>query len=286
MLTGVTHRPALTAQQCHRLARWLGEYQVLTDHSWGLTDTVVLHVRHHGGEAIVKAAQPGDRHIAREINAHRRWTQPWLSAGSIGRMLHAAADLSLLVTEYLPGELVQTLPESMYSPDVHRQAGALLAAFHHQQSRRSDSYLADADRQALAWLDQPHRIPAEQAAAARAAVAAHRPEPIELVPTHGDWQARNWLIDAGVLRVIDLGRADWRPRFTDLARLARREWDGRADLADAFVTGYGTDPREGRLWRAAQLREGIGTAVWAYRVGDEPFEQEGLRTIERIVGRC
>ncbi|MGW6199374.1 phosphotransferase family protein [Kribbella sp. NPDC055110] len=33
------------------------------------------------------------------------------------------------------------------------------------------------------------------------------PPPATLVPTHGDWQPRNWLVDNGTVRVIDFGRA-------------------------------------------------------------------------------
>jgi hypothetical protein len=31
------------------------------------------------------------------------------------------------------------------------------------------------------------------------------------------------------------------------------------------------------------LREAIGTAVWAYQVGDERFEQEGHQMIENVL---
>lgn len=129
----------------------------------------------------------------------------------------------------------------------------------------------------------PHRISAPVEARLREVIAAHEHPPAVLVPTHGDWQPRNWLIDDGAVRIIDLGRADWRPALTDFARLARQEWDGRPDLEAAFFRGYGSDPRDPRAWRRALVREAIGTACWACAIGDDSFEHHGHRMIERVL---
>jgi len=83
--------------------------------------------------------------------------------------------------------------------------------------------------------------------------------------------------------VIDLGRADRRPALTDLARLARQEWQGRPDLEEAFLAGYGGDPRESAAWQRTLLREAIGTAVWAHQFGDEPFEAQGHQMIAQAL---
>jgi Ser/Thr protein kinase RdoA (MazF antagonist) len=240
-------------------------------------------VRDRHGDAIVKAAGPTNHHIQREIQAHRAWTRPWVASGSVGRLLHAAQDEVMLAVEYLPGDLVQDLPEAAGHPDTYRQAGALLAAFHGQTSRVDPTYEAAADARALAWLDSEHRIPSPIVARLRAAIAGHDHPPVQVVPTHGDWQTRNWLVDDGTIRVIDLGRAGWRPAVTDLARLARREWEGRPDLEAAFLEGYGHDPRDPNAWRATLLREAIGTAVWAHQVGDLDFEEHGHHLIGRAL---
>jgi len=47
------------------------------------------------------------------------------------------------------------------------------------------------------------------------------------------------------------------------------------------VDGYGNDPREPAAWRSTLLREAIGTAVWAYLVGDRAFDEQGHRMIAR-----
>jgi hypothetical protein len=85
--------------------------------------------------------------------------------------------------------------------------------------------------------------------------------------------------------VIDLGRADLRPAMTDFGRLAAQQFRTDPALESAFLDGYGGDPREPAAWQRNRFREAIATAVWAYQVGDEPFEQQGHRMIvEALAG--
>lgn len=265
--------------------RWLPGAAVVADMSWGLVDTVVLHVRYEGGDAVVKAAGPANHHIAREITAHERWTRPWVSTDRVGRLLHADRDHNIVVLSYLPGTLVQDTP-AVNDPDTYRQAGALLAAFHAQAGRVSGTYEAEMDARALRWLDGGHRISPGTEARLRRVIGLHDRPPVELVPTHGDWQTRNWLVDVGLIMVIDLGRARWRPAITDFARLERREWDGHPELERAFFQGYGADPREPASWQRTLLREAVGTACWAYQIGDECFEQQGHQMIRMVLNRA
>jgi hypothetical protein len=275
---------SLTSGQQHLLARWFGAFEIVTDLSWGLVDTAVLHVRCATGDAVVKAGGPGNHHIIREITAHQRWTGPWLTSGAVGRLLHSSADERMLCVEYLPGQLAQDTPEAG-DVETYRQAGALLSTFHAQASTTDTDYEAAADAKAVAWLDSEHRIDAATEAQVRAAIQTHERPPATLVPTHGDWHTRNWLVHDGTIRVIDLGRADWRPALTDFVRLAEREWQGRSDLETAFFDGYGADPRDTAAWRATLLREAVGAAVWAYQVGDVPFEEQGHRRIHAALQR-
>jgi hypothetical protein len=64
------------------------------------------------------------------------------------------------------------------------------------------------DRKAIAWLERDHRIAPSTVSDLRAALSRHDHGPVELVPTHGDWQTRNWLVDDGTIRIIDLGHAE------------------------------------------------------------------------------
>ncbi|ATG51716.1 hypothetical protein CFK38_09425 [Brachybacterium vulturis] len=137
---------------------------------------------------------------------------------------------------------------------------------------------------ARGWLERPHRIDDGAVAALSAEIDGWGLEgEVMLVPTHGDWQPRNWLIDHGELKVIDFGRADLRPRVEDFARLARQDFARDPRLEEAFLKGYGHDPREADLWRRTLVTEAIGTAVWAFGVGNGPFEQAGLRQIAHLL---
>ena len=248
------------------------------DHSWGLVGTVVLELSHDGSCYIVKAGDEKDHHLAREIRAHRQWLMPWTSQGRAPQLVHADEEAKLIVTCYLPGELVEGTAHER-DPETYRQAGGLLAQLHGQLAIEDDEFEAREKDKALTWLASPHRIASETAELLRAEVESWPTPSVAVVPTHGDWQPRNWLMHEGVVSVIDFGRADLRPTFTDLARLSAQQFRTEPTLEAAFIDGYGDDPREPTAWHRSRVREAIGTAVWAHQVGDEPFEQQGHRMI-------
>lgn len=55
---------------------------------------------------------------------------------------------------------------------------------------------------------------------ARAVFGTYQLEPVVIVPAHGDWQPRNWLMDLTELGIIDFGRYGYRPVTSDFCRLA------------------------------------------------------------------
>jgi aminoglycoside phosphotransferase (APT) family kinase protein len=248
------------------------------NHSWGLVDTVVLEVTCAGSHFIVKAGGVGDQQIAREIHAHRHWLGPWTSRGRAPALAYADEGSKLLVTSYLPGRLVLGSGHDD-DPDAYRQAGELLALFHAQAAAPDRDYEKRGNDKALAWLSRPHRIAPAVVAELRAQIASWPTPPATLTPTHGDWQPRNWLIHDGIVSVIDFGRADLRPALTDFARLAAQDFRRNPALEQAFLDGYGGDPREKDAWHRTRVREAIGTAAWAYQVGEEAFEAQGHRMI-------
>lgn len=263
------------------LDSWLPGWRIERDHSWGLVGTWVLEVMWAGERYAVKAADESDHHLGREITAHERWLGPWRRTGRGPAVVHHDRDARLLVTRWVPGTLVLGEPAEQL-PDTYAQAGAVLRLLHDAPGALDADYWPAAQRKALAWLDRLHRIAPDVAARARSVVASWDLPPAAVVPTHGDWQPRNWVVDEeGVVRAIDLGRADLRPALTDLARLAAQQFRGRPDLEAAFVAGYGDDPRaaDPGAWRRTVLGEAIGTAVWAYQVGDEDFEAQGHRML-------
>jgi hypothetical protein len=272
----------LTPRQRALLDQWLPGASVEREHSWGLVETTVLEMKHAGSRFIVKAGGDEDHHIERELHAHRLWLAPWTSRGRAPALVHADAEAKLLVTQYLPGELVLGSGQDD-DPGTFRQAGELLALFHAQAVVTDDDYERRENDKALAWLSGPHRIAPSVAVLLRAQIAAWPTPSATLSPTHGDWQPRNWLIHDGIVKIIDFGRAAMRPPMTDFARLAAQDFRRDPNLEAAFLDGYGSDPREPDAWHRTQVREAIGTAAWAYQVGDEPFEAQGHRMIAEVL---
>ncbi|OZM71185.1 aminoglycoside phosphotransferase [Amycolatopsis antarctica] len=272
----------LSTRQRDLLDGWLPGAKIVRDHSWGLVGTTVLELVHHGRRYIVKAGDEQDHHLARESRAHRDWLAPWTSRGRAPVLEYADEEAKLLVTRHLPGELVQGRDEER-DPEIYRQAGELLAVLHGQSSVEDERFEAEARDKALSWLARPHRITPEVVRRLRAEMESWPAPVVTLVPTHGDWQPRNWLVHEGVVAVIDFGRAAPRPALTDLARLAAQQFRNGPALEAAFLDGYGHDPRESAAWRRNRFREAVATAVWAHQVGDERFERQGHRMIADAV---
>lgn len=268
----------LSAAQRSLVDGWLPGAVVEADLSWGLIETTVLRVASGGQTYVPKAGGPGDHHLAREIRAHLNWLAPWTAIGRAPALAFHDRAAKLVVTHHLPGSLVLGAAGAD-DPDVYRQAGALLALLHGQLRVRDDGWEARENTRSLAWLDGQHRIAADVVERLRGEVTSWPTPPAYLVPTHGDWQPRNWIIHDDVVSIIDFGRADLRPAATDFGRLAVQDFRRDPRLEQAFMAGYGADPREPAAWRRMRIREAIGTAAWAYQVGDEAFEAQGHRMI-------
>lgn len=278
----MTDLPRLSAEQQRLVRMWLPAAEFVADLSWELMGTVVFRLRAPDGEYIVKAGGPTNHHIDREIRAHRQFTGPWTARERCARMVHYDLDAKILALNWLSGDLVERSPAE-FDPNIYHQAGSLLAMLHAQSERADPDYELRETRKSLQRLDSTHRIDPETVERLRTILRDYEPRPVTLVPTHGDWHPRNWLVEDGIVRAIDLGRADWRPAYTDFARLAVRQFRADPALEAAFLDGYGTDPRFPESWRMLLVREAIGTAVWAFEVGDEPFEQEGHRMIRSVL---
>ncbi|HET8928509.1 MAG TPA: phosphotransferase [Microbacterium sp.] len=273
----------LSLRQRRLIDGWMPGARVLADLSWLLGVTTVLHVSWESREFVVKAGAEANHHIGRELDAHESGsTDVWTATGQTGRLSHADRDARLLVLSFLPGALAYGAAAAL-DPDVHRRAGALLRVFHRQESRPSAGTDAAASRRALAWLDSEHAIAPEIEERLRDLLEKWAPIEAPLVPTHGDWQPRNWLVDGETVRVIDFGRFAFRPAATDFVRLAAQEWREVPECEAAFLDGYGGDPRHPDHWRLMRLREAIGTAVWAHQVGDAAFEAQGHRMIAEVL---
>ncbi|MEV5208230.1 phosphotransferase [Micromonospora sp. NPDC053740] len=268
----------LSVRQLALLEKWLPGAKVERDHSWGLVQTTVLEMAYAGSLFIVKAGGDDDHHVERELHAHLNWLSPWTRLGRAPIMEHGDAAAKLLVTRYLPGELVLG-SEHANTPATYREAGELLALLHAQTRITDDGYEKRENRKSLTWLDGAHRIASSTVHRLRAEIGSWPTPAALLVPTHGDWQPRNWLVHNGTVSIIDFGRAAMRPAYTDFTRLSVQDFRRDSQLESAFLDGYGADPRRTPAWHRTRVREAIGTAAWAYRVGDESFEAQGHRMI-------
>lgn len=271
------HDRLTPAQQRWATSR-LRDAEFVRDMSWDLVESTVLHLRTSGGDVVLKAGGESNHHIGRELSAHPTFTRGLVATGHVARLRDADPSLRVMVLDYLPGALVEGT-EAEWDRLAYVEAGALLRRLHEVETRIDSEFATSTAARALAWLDRPHRIEREQEQAARRALENAPASPVRVVPTRGDWQPRNWLIDGSVVRIIDFGRFAFRPPSSDLARLAAQQWRGRPDLERAFLDGYGEDPRDADQWRWDQLKEAVGTACWAFQVGDEDFETQGHRML-------
>ncbi|MCC3303008.1 phosphotransferase [Arthrobacter sp. zg-Y895] len=277
------HRNRLSARQAELVEAWLPGVRLVTDLSWKLLDTAVLEVADAQRRYVIKAAGPSNHHIGREIDAHESWVSVWARLERAPMLVQSDRSENTLVTEYLEGSLVEGTAAE-YDTETYRQAGSLLRIFHEQTARTDVDYEVRSTAKALSWLEKPHRISKSRVKQAGAILGAYRPKPVVLVPTHGDWQPRNWLMDGSELRIIDFGRFEFRPAMTDLCRLAVQQWRSRSHLEAAFFEGYGTNFRDSELWNVALLREAVSTAAWAYQFGDHKFEEQGHRMLREALG--
>ena len=274
----------LTVRQSGLLDGWLGEWSIVADHSWPLQDTTVLRVRACDGDLVVKASETS-HHICREIQAHTG-TLRSLCDPLFPRLRHADAGAGLIVTDWLPGTLVQGTPAE-HDPAVYHQAGAALARLHVTPTPSSDylpATLAKIGR-LLADADELELLDAPALSATRQHLAGLHAHPVRLGFTHGDYQPRNWLDDQGTLRVIDFGRAALRPVESDLVRLLHQQLLGAPELRDAFFAGYGRplEAFDSGVLAIENLLQSLGTIVWAHAVGDHVFEDEGRAMLRRCL---
>lgn len=263
---------------------WLPGVRLVSDLSWDLIDTAVLKVESGQRRCIVKAGGPANHHIEREMRAHQSWVHALSRQNRAPKLIHADRSTNVLVSEYLEGCLVEGT-EAEYATETYVQAGALLRAFHQQAVRSDPDYESAATARALTWLGEPHRIDASAAERARTILGTYEPKPVDVVPTHGDWQPRNWLVDGSEVKIIDFGRFGFRPAASDFCRLAVQQWRIDPQLEPAFFSGYGPDPRDSQLWKVMQLREAVATAAWAYKVGDIKFERQGHQMLHDALHR-
>ncbi|WP_051478409.1 aminoglycoside phosphotransferase family protein [Arthrobacter sp. H5] len=282
----MSHRQ-LPAAQVSVLQSWIGPYEVLEDKSWPLQDTTVQRVRPlrtgSGSEVFVKYSATS-HHIERELTAYSSGVNALGDHAPV--LLHSSRVHQMFAVSSLPGALVQGRAEEL-APDTHERAGTLLARLH-QHRGWSTAYLPGLVRKTTRFMEQGHALfSGGDADSIHQALGTLYRGPVEVVLTHGDYQPRNWLIEDGIVCVIDFGRADVRPWVSDLVRLKNQQWIGRPDLQEAFMAGYGQALTEtdAKVFAAESILQAVGTVVWAHDVGDGDFEEVGRMMLINALNR-
>ncbi|MEJ1156346.1 phosphotransferase [Microbacterium marmarense] len=281
-LFAVSRSTRLSPRQRTLIEQWEPTAELVADLSWRLGGTTVLLARAGDTEIVVKAGERGDLNVTREIEGREHWAGVWVELGVAAKTFHADSDANILLLEHLPGDLIAG-SEAAIDPEVHRRAGELLRVFHDQRAIDPADSDEEETRRASAWLDSAHRIDADAVQRLRYALSVLPGVTAPLVPTHGDFQPRNWLLDDGEVRFVDFGRFGHRAAATDFARMAAQEWLQNPACETAFIEGYGIDPRDDQEWLMIRLRQAIETAAWAYQAGDPAFEQQGLRMVDEVL---
>ncbi|MFG2210484.1 phosphotransferase [Streptomyces sp. NPDC048638] len=267
--------------------RVVGRLAAVRDASWSRDISRAWRIEGaHGGAWYLKVQQ-NDRFHQREKDAYTSWVR---SLGERAPRLVAVDSTlrAILITE-LPGRNAHGLALGPATQqEVHRQLGELTARFHaaapaiavpqrgpsnvERHLERARPHLADGDEDLVRELS---------------ARRLDLPDESEWVPTMGDLQLRNVLLDGEGpdIRVglIDFERAEFGPPLRDFARLSNA-WDGRKDLADAFFTGYGMplSPADVRRLECEAGLDAVSGVGYGADHHDPELLARGLRTLHRL----
>jgi aminoglycoside phosphotransferase (APT) family kinase protein len=159
-----------------------------------------------------------------------------------------------LILERMPGELLSDVAPSLSDASVWTHLGALLARLHavspgtaalaaerqtgfeRKVVQRVDEYLTAVERECVeGW-------PAEATAWLRAWTAAGAFHVEQLCFAHGDFSARNVLVQqtdgaAAVTGIFDFEKAEFAEAALDIAKMIVAEWD-RPRALEPFLRGY------------------------------------------------
>jgi Ser/Thr protein kinase RdoA (MazF antagonist) len=226
MSAGPAARSDLPAAEVRKFAEQaVGRVVAWRDASWARESSRVWQARGAGvGTWYVKIHQ-NDRFHRREVEAYRTWV-PHLGAAA-PTLVAADSTLRAVIVTAVPGRPLHDLAHPAEEQQhLFHQIGALAAAIH----RSSPAPVATAEGvAAFAKVERhlqaarPHLRPGDEEFIRTIAARAQEVSPLDCVPTHGDFQLHNLLLDQdGSLAVIDFERSEPGPAIRDLVRLCGR----------------------------------------------------------------
>ena len=260
---------------------------VLTDLSWPHHESIVLVLAVPNASPVIAKAHRQAAKFDREVAAYEGWV-PSLGAAA-PKLLFVDPEEQVIFLSRVPGRPAAELPlDRSAEQALHRRAGELLAAFHAAANLGLCSNHGEAERDRLEdWVvrARPGVLEPSQIEIARRHVDAlgGLGEP-QAVPTHRDWQPRNWLLNGADVFIIDFELARPGPWLEDIQRLWWAEWWNRSDLMRAFLTGYGRDIDGTDLLYLMGISAitGISSIVWADEHGDSAFADHGRQILDRL----
>ncbi|MFJ2734498.1 aminoglycoside phosphotransferase family protein [Streptomyces sp. NPDC087317] len=223
MSTAASTYPDLPPEEVRQLAEQaVGRIATWTDASWDRDSSRVWRADGaQEGVWYVKIHQ-NTRFHHREVDAYRSWV-PGLGTSAPTLVTSDSALLAVVITT-VPGRPLDGIdhpPEQQRL--LFRQIGALAAAIHGSAAPLS----AEEGMPALAKVERhleaarPYLRPGDEVFIRQIVARAEAVPPLDRVPTHGDFQLRNLLLDDdGSLAVIDFERSEPGPAIRDVVRLA------------------------------------------------------------------
>ncbi|MFD8632286.1 phosphotransferase [Streptomyces sp. NPDC059533] len=262
----------------------VGRIAEATEVSWLRTGSRVWRLTGPGGGTWYLKRHRGAKFHDREVAAYRSWV-PALGA-RVPRLVAAGTAARAVVVTALPGQplhgmILGTADEAR----VQQALGRLVGTLHRSAPERPSASTTAADK-IKRHLDgaRPYLADGdEDLVLALVGAYADLSKPM-LVPTHGDLQYRNVLLDGdGEPLLFDFERSEYNTATRDMVRLSDT-WTGRPDLRAAFLDGYGralTPTEELRLDCEAAF-DAVSGIAYGTSHDDPEVTERGHRTLRQL----
>ncbi|MEW2163762.1 aminoglycoside phosphotransferase family protein [Streptomyces sp. NPDC007084] len=265
-------------QAAGRIATW-------TDASWDRGSSRVWRADGASGRAWYVKIHQNARFHQREVAAYRSWV-PSLGP-AVPTLVSADTALLAVVITAVPGRSLHGIaPPPEQQQLLFHRIGALAAAIH----RSAAPLPAEEGVPALAKVERhleaarPYLRPGDEEFIRRIVARAEDVPLLDRVPTHGDFQLRNLLLDDdGSLAVIDFERSEPGPAIRDLVRLSDA-WATQPALRDAFMSGYGRrlGPAEEERFVVDSTLDALSGIQYGATHCDAETQERGHRTLARL----
>ncbi|MFE2322724.1 phosphotransferase [Streptomyces sp. NPDC059385] len=262
----------------------VGRIVEATEVSWVRTGSRVWRLGGPGGGTWYLKRHRGARFHDREVAAYRSWV-PALGARAPRLVAVGTAARAVVVTA-LPGHPLHGMVLSTANEArLQKALGRLVGALHRSAPERPAAAVTATDK-IKRHLDgaRPYLADGdEDLVLALARAYAGLPKPT-LVPTHGDLQYRNILLDGdGEPLLFDFERSEYNTATRDMVRLSDT-WTGRPDLRSAFLDGYGRalTPTEELRLDCETAFDAVSGIAYGTSHDDPEVTERGHRTLRRL----